>query len=766
MCGGVLQVEENKSTVQCEFCSTVQTIPKIDNEKLLSLHNRANTLRLRNEFDKALMTYESIINENSLDAEAHWGILLCRYGIEYVDDPKTGKKIPTCHRTQYKSIFDDVDYQAAIENSDVIAKKMYQDEAEVINRIQKGILSISQKEEPFDVFICYKETDNSGKRTRDSVIAQQIYEDLTQKKYKVFFSRVTLESKLGTQYEPYIFAALNSAKIMLVIGTNPQYFNAVWVKNEWNRFLSVLSESKQQRYLIPCYRDMEAYDLPDELLSFQSQDMNKLGFIQDLVRGIDKIFDRKVNVAPIATPTAPLPTSNSNGGINIQALIKRSEILIRGGENAKASELLDEILNNDPENAKAYILLLLIELKLDNEEKLAAHSQPLTEYYSYNNAIEFADESYRSKLHQYNQEILEHIEYNRKKIIYDEAFEKEKAGSYKEAISIYSTIIDFEDSEKRIEACRLAIKEFFYSKAVGFQAKEQFDQAIENFQIVIDFKDSSSRIDQINSLIENQRRKIYERAIKAKEDYLFNDAIALFSRLGYYEDSIEQLKESNKLLTIEKNYYTAKQFANSNNIYNLERALNILKRFPEYRDSPVLIQHIKERISKINARNIYIKKRNKKVASLASIITLFIGVFSFLTVYLIVPTAHYQHAIKLYEKGSFREAVIYYEYLGDFGDSKNQIQVVKATEDFFVGDYASGIEHIFNINGTVNVVFNSNGGLSPIESMTLISNDVDIIPEKEHHSFIQWDLEYVQIMNNHKDTYIANLILKALWEEQ
>ena len=141
--------------------------------------------------------------------------MLCRYGIEYVDDPKTGKKIPTCHRTQYKSIFDDVDYQAAIENSDVIAKKMYQDEAEVINRIQKGILSISQKEEPFDVFICYKETDNSGKRTRDSVIAQQIYEELTQKKYKVFFSRVTLESKLGTQYEPYIFAALNSAKIML-----------------------------------------------------------------------------------------------------------------------------------------------------------------------------------------------------------------------------------------------------------------------------------------------------------------------------------------------------------------------------------------------------------------------------------------------------------------------------------------------------------------------------------------------------------------------
>ena len=80
----------------------------------------------------------------------------------------------------------------------------------------------------------------------------------------------------------------------------------------------------------------------------------------------------------------------------------------------------------------------------------------------------------------------------------------------------------------------------------------------------------------------------------------------MFSRLGYYEDSIEQLNEAKKLLSKDKNYYTAKRFANSNNIYDLERALNILKRFPEYRDSLVWIQ-IKERIFKIN--EIYIKKK-------------------------------------------------------------------------------------------------------------------------------------------------------------
>lgn len=117
---------------------------------------------------------------------------------------------------------------------------VYEAEAKVINEIQKGILEISQKEELFDVFICYKETDANGRRTPDGVLATDLYHQLTQEGFKVFFSRITLEDKLGTAYEPYIFAALNSAKVMVVLGTKPEYFNAVWVKNEWSRYLALI----------------------------------------------------------------------------------------------------------------------------------------------------------------------------------------------------------------------------------------------------------------------------------------------------------------------------------------------------------------------------------------------------------------------------------------------------------------------------------------------------------------------------------------------
>ena len=230
MCGASLNVGAGQSTAVCEYCGTTQTLPKLDDERRAQMYDRANHFRRNNEFDKAMGIYEQILNEDSTDAEAYWSLVLCRYGIEYVEDPATHRRMPTINRTQFTSIFDDEDYKSALAHADEAQKAVYRAEAETINEIQKGILAISQKEEPFDVFICYKETDDSGRRTPDSVLANELYHELTRAGFKVFFARITLEDKLGTAYEPYIFAALNSARVMVVIGTKPEYFNAVWVK--------------------------------------------------------------------------------------------------------------------------------------------------------------------------------------------------------------------------------------------------------------------------------------------------------------------------------------------------------------------------------------------------------------------------------------------------------------------------------------------------------------------------------------------------------
>jgi len=292
MCGGNLEVVSGSSVVTCEYCGTNQTISKTRDEVIQNLFNRANDLRIKCEFDRAEQTYEKILEQDNSEAEAHWGIVLCQYGIEYVEDPSSKKRIPTCHRTSYESIVANADYIAAIDNADDEQKEVYRKEASEIDAIQKDILSIVKNEDPFDVFICYKETDKNGKRTVDSAISNDIYYQLVQEGFKVFYAPITLEDKLGREYEPYIFAALNSSKVMLVVGTKPEYFNAVWVKNEWSRYLKLLKQDRT-KLLIPCYRDMDAYDLPDEFAHLQSQDMGKIGFIQDLIRGINKVITKE-----------------------------------------------------------------------------------------------------------------------------------------------------------------------------------------------------------------------------------------------------------------------------------------------------------------------------------------------------------------------------------------------------------------------------------------------------------------------------------------
>lgn len=240
-CGGRNEVETGSTYMTCAYCGKQITLPTIQDEERARLFNRANYFRRQGEFDKAISAFTGIVNQDGKDPEATWGLVLAKYGIEYVEDPRTGERIPTCNRVSNNSILTDSDYLATLDNSkDEYTRSLYVKEAERIDKIQKGILAIAKMEEPFDVFICYKETTGGGSRTEDSVLAQDVYEKLTKESLRVFFSRITLEDKLGQQYEPYIFAALNSAKVMLVVTTDPANVNSVWVKNEWSRFLSIM----------------------------------------------------------------------------------------------------------------------------------------------------------------------------------------------------------------------------------------------------------------------------------------------------------------------------------------------------------------------------------------------------------------------------------------------------------------------------------------------------------------------------------------------
>ena len=115
MCGGTLDFEIGATIAVCEYCGIKQTIPRLDDDRRANLYDRANHFRRNNEFDKAAGLYEQILNEDPKDPEAYWSLVLCRYGIEYVEDPATHKRVPTVNRTQFTSIYDDEDYKSALQ---------------------------------------------------------------------------------------------------------------------------------------------------------------------------------------------------------------------------------------------------------------------------------------------------------------------------------------------------------------------------------------------------------------------------------------------------------------------------------------------------------------------------------------------------------------------------------------------------------------------------------------------------------------------------
>jgi alpha-tubulin suppressor-like RCC1 family protein/predicted transcriptional regulator len=510
MCGGELQINPGESVAVCEYCGTTQTLPKLDDDRRANLYDRANHFRRNNDFDKAAGIYEQILNEDKTDAEAYWSLVLCRYGIEYVEDPATHKRVPTVNRAQYTSIFDDEDYKAAIQYADAAQRVVYEAEAKVINEIQKGILEISQKEELFDVFICYKETDANGRRTPDSVLATDLYYQLTQEGFKVFFSRITLEDKLGTAYEPYIFAALNSAKVMVVLGTKPEYFNAVWVKNEWSRYLALI-RGGAKKVLIPAYRDMDPYDLPEEFSHLQAQDMSKLGFMQDLIRGIKKLTEVD---KPAARETVVVQETTANTA----PLLKRAFIFLEDGDWDSADEYCEKVLDLDPECAQAYLGKLMADLRVRKVDDLANCEQPFDDKDNYRKVMRFGDETLRDTLEDYITHINDRDENARLTGIYNDAANAmsraDSEDAYRSAADKFKSIPDFKDADALAESCldkaEICRKDGIYSSAKSKIAEDSTascEEALQMFQSIFGWKDADEQICACQKRIEEIKAK-------------------------------------------------------------------------------------------------------------------------------------------------------------------------------------------------------------------------------------------------------------------
>ena len=653
--------------------------------------------------------------------------------IEYVEDPATHQRIPTCHRVQVASILTDEDYLAAVENApDEESRRIYQEEAARIAEIQKGILAISANEKPYDVFICYKETDENAQRTRDSQWAQDVYYGLTEQGLKVFFSRITLEDKLGQQYEPYIFAALNSAKVMVVVGSRPEYFNAVWVKNEWSRYLSLMKHD-HKRLLIPCYRDMDPYDLPEELSMLQSQDMSKIGFMQDLLRGIQKVMQQPTSAPQgVRVETATVET-NAPG---VTSLLKRAALFLEDGDTASAREYYDRVLDIDPECAEAYMGKVCAETGCRKESDLGALNYCVDMRGDWQKAVRFASAAQKQKYEGYMANVRARVEEHCHELAIDcacaVAVGRGSCAKMDDALKYYrancltkgseSTDYSAEENASWHLAGYQSIRNTLAQMIADNDPRDVTEGMLKVAAAMFgQIKGEEERAQQCLVLAEQARQKvIYEKASARRAaigmpdlmDAADLEALAKqFGQIPGYKDAKRQAEQClQDAENVRENAYNdavkAMQEAERSSC-KWREAIQMLARegLNGYRDVEELRkqgEQLYEECRNAEEKERKAKERKNKRLTVAFVLVVLIAcVVGWFVVTRVIPNNKYQRAVTLRENGQYDDAIAAFAELGDYSDAAAQITETKYQQAVSLreaGEYESAIAVFASLN--------------------------------------------------------------------
>lgn len=380
-CGGDLSRSGNFYI--CEYCGNRWEIDAGNDVHAVDRANAWSALR-DGDFEKAARLFEEIVLKDSASHEAYWGRALACAGIVYVTDLNENKKVPTCNNITEDSFLKSKDVQKAISLAPGDIRDGYQAQAQQIERIRAEWLQKASKEPAYDIFISFKDSDreNGIERTQDSIDAQDLYNALVAEGYKVFFSRISLRDKISEQYEPYIYNAIKTAKVMIVFGEKPEYFSSVWIKNEWSRFKTRIEKGeKHKNSLVVVYKNLNPGDLPVVLKSRQCLNAADMTFLSDLTRHIKRVvaetqesarLDRiKIDGGQVAKKAASVEVNTiktreigqgalADVDLDNQQFLSLTDSYLKARQWVEAGKLIDEMLFNNPADAQAIWRQLLL----------------------------------------------------------------------------------------------------------------------------------------------------------------------------------------------------------------------------------------------------------------------------------------------------------------------------------------------------------------------------------------------------------------------
>lgn len=97
----------------------------------------------------------------------------------------------------------------------------------------------------FDVFISFKNSDNTGAKTQDFYMAHELYDALMKSGISVFFSPVSIKQNAVSNYSKYIDDAIEQSDILIAVGTSVDNLSSRWVDYEIDSFRNELNNGNK-----------------------------------------------------------------------------------------------------------------------------------------------------------------------------------------------------------------------------------------------------------------------------------------------------------------------------------------------------------------------------------------------------------------------------------------------------------------------------------------------------------------------------------------
>ena len=335
-----------------------------------------------------------------------------------------------------------------------------------------------------------------------------------------------------------------------------------------------------------------------------------------------RIFFDFPTISQSVPPAIPSNTDQNLQGVPVSQsapLLERAHIFLDDGDFAKADEYFEKVLDLEPKNGQAYLGKLLVDLKINEQAKLAKQATPniLTENPNFIKAQKYGDEQLVSQLDSYVRAIKREYE-NTPQYKYEKATElfanAVTSDDFLKAASAFEKIPDYIDAHSYIEKCHDAYAEAKYLEATKLFTNavtpDDFLKAASAFEKIPDYMDAHSYIEKCHDAYAEAK---YLEAINLMNDAQspsdFEKAAQIFASIKTYEDAANwidicsqkaaQLKENAQN---EEKLALAQRYMYSSNPDDLKIAIKYLQSLGGYRNADQMCEKCEKRLIELKEK--------------------------------------------------------------------------------------------------------------------------------------------------------------------